>query len=307
VAPAIRAVGLSKAYGTVKAVRQLDFEVPPGEVFGFLGPNGAGKTTTVKMLLGLVKPTSGRAEIFGTSPDIPAARAQVGFLPEHFRFPEWLPAAEFLEFHARLCGLDRRDRVARAAEILARVGLAGKEHIRLGHFSKGMLQRIGLAQALLHRPRIVFLDEPTSGLDPVGTLWVRDIIRELRADGVTVFLNSHLLKEVEAVCDRVGIVRGGRMVHLGTVSALTASTAELEIDVGVVDQTQLTRLGPPLDAATISDGRLVVRFMPPVGREGIAEVVRALVLGGVDVYGVRSRGAGLEDLFMRLMNDDEPR
>src|SRR5215211_4625008 len=203
----IETAGLRKVYGSKIAVGDLTLQVPRGEVFGFLGPNGAGKSTSVKMLLGLVAPSGGDARVLGRSPSHPAAMARVGFLPEHFRFHEWLQAAELLDMHARLYGLDAASRRRRIPELLEQVGLA--EHARrpIAGFSKGMLQRIGLAQALLNEPELVFLDEPTSALDPFGRMLVRGIIHELKARGTTVFLNSHLLGEVEATCDRVSFIK----------------------------------------------------------------------------------------------------
>ena len=204
--PAIATSSLRKDFGTRVALHDLTLAVQPGEVFGFLGPNGAGKTTAMKILLGLVRPTGGEALVFGRSPAEPAARRRVGYLPEHFRFQEWATGAELLDFHGRLAGLGGSELAGRIPELLERVGLAGRGGERVRRYSKGMTQRLGLALALLARPDLVLLDEPTSALDPVGRREVRELVRELAAGGVTVFLNSHLLTEVEAVCDRVAIV-----------------------------------------------------------------------------------------------------
>ena len=201
----IETSSLRKQYGALTAVDGIDLQVDAGEVFGFLGPNGAGKTTTVKMLLGLVAPSAGEARVLGCRPGDPAAMRRIGFLPEHFRFPPWLTAYNFLDTHGQLYGMTASQRRTRIPELLERVGLGGRARSRLGEFSKGMQQRVGLAQALLNEPALVFLDEPTSGLDPVGRYEVREIIRELRQRGVTVFLNSHYLSEVEVTCDRVAI------------------------------------------------------------------------------------------------------
>ena len=198
--PVIETSELRKVYGNTVAVDSLTLTVDRGEVFGFLGPNGAGKTTTVKMLLGLVHPTGGQARVLSHSPNAPAVMDRVGFLPEHFRFHPWLTANDFLDLHGRLYGMPANERRQRIPQLLKRVGLADWADTRLSKFSKGMSQRIGLAQALLNEPELVFLDEPTSGLDPLGRLEVRDLIRELRSAGVTVFLNSHFLSEVEVTC-----------------------------------------------------------------------------------------------------------
>jgi ABC-2 type transport system ATP-binding protein len=196
---AIRTRGLRKVFSGKVAVRNLTLDVPRGEVFGFLGPNGAGKSTSVKMLLGLVFPTSGEAEILGRPPGDAKGRRKVGFLPEHFRFYDWLTSAELLELHGRLYGMSQSALRERIPALLDLVGLTPHRDKRLQDFSKGMLQRIGLAQALLNDPELIFLDEPTSGLDPLGRRMVRDIIKAQRDRGATVLLNSHLLGEVEIV------------------------------------------------------------------------------------------------------------
>ena len=201
--PAIKTEELRKVFGDQAAVKGLTLQVEQGEVFGFLGPNGAGKTTSMKMLLGLVAPTSGTASLLGSPIGDIATRARVGFLPEHFRFQDWLTAREFLLLHGQLLGMESRDLQTRREELLERVGLAPFGNKLLRTYSKGMLQRVGLAQALLNRPALVFLDEPTSGLDPVGRRLVRDIIRELKEHDTCVFLNTHLLSEIEVTCDRV--------------------------------------------------------------------------------------------------------
>src|SRR5712692_8997655 len=210
---AIRTRGLHKVFSGKVAVRNLTLEVARGEVFGFLGPNGAGKSTSVKMLLGLVFPTSGEAEILGHPAGDVKTRSKVGFLPEHFRFYDWLTPAELLKLHGRLYGMSHALLRERVPALLDLVGLTPHRDKRLRDFSKGMLQRIGLAQALLNDPELIFLDEPTSGLDPVGRRLVRDIIKAQRARGATVFLNSHLLSEVEITCDRVAFIRDGEVVE----------------------------------------------------------------------------------------------
>src|SRR5262249_42785271 len=208
---AIRTRGLRKVFDGKVAVRNLTLDVPRGEVFGFLGPNGAGKSTSVKMLLGLVFPTSGQAEILGSPAGDVKARGKVGFLPEHFRFYDWLTGAELLKLHGRLYGMSHTTLRERIPALLDLVGLTPHRDKRLGDYSKGMLQRIGLAQALLNEPELIFLDEPTSGLDPVGRRLVRDIIKAQRDRGATVLLNSHLLGEVEITCDRVAFLKHGEV------------------------------------------------------------------------------------------------
>ena len=207
---AIETAALRREFGRNVAVAGLSLAVPRGEVFGFLGPNGAGKTTSLKLLLGLVAPTSGSGTVLGAPLGNTEVRARIGFLPEHFRFHDCLNARELLYFHGRLLGLPARGLDTRIEALLLRVGLDDAAHRPLRTYSKGMVQRAGLAAALLGSPELVFLDEPTSGLDPLGRLLVRDVIDELRAGGASVFLNSHLLGEVEATCDRVAFVKNGR-------------------------------------------------------------------------------------------------
>src|ERR1700722_17352144 len=213
--------GLRKFCSCKVAVRNLTLDVARGEVFGFLGPNGAGKSTSVKMLLGLVFPTSGEAEILGRPAGDVKTRSKVGFLPEHFRFYDWLTSTELLKLHGRLYGMSHVMLRERVPALLDLVGITPHRNKPLRDFSKGMLQRIGLAQALLNEPDLIFLDEPTSGLDPFGRRLVRDIIKAQRDRGATVLLNSHLLGEVEITCDRVAFIRDGEVVETRQLSCET--------------------------------------------------------------------------------------
>ena len=299
---AIRAEGLRKEYGRTVAVANLNLAVERGEVYGFLGPNGAGKTTSLKMFLGLVRPTAGATQILGGSPSDWHARRRVGFLPEHFRFQEWLRAAEFLEVHARLYGVAPDVSRRRVPELLELTGLARHADKLLKDFSKGMLQRIGLAQALLNEPELVFLDEPTSGLDPLGRRLVRDIIRSLRGQGITVFLNSHLLSEIEITCDRVAFIRQGEVVQTGRLDELLATGAEVELRLeGLTPETHqgLSRFGP---CEMVDVGRLIVRL----GSEAqVPDLVAWLSAQGVRIYSVIPRRLSLEEFFMRVMEGEE--
>ena len=227
-ASSIVARGLRKVFGDKVAVADLTLEVERGEVFGFLGPNGAGKTTAVKMLLGLIYPTAGDGQVLGAPLGDHRARGKVGFLPEHFRFHDWLTAREFLTLHGNLYHMDAESLDRRVPELLELVGLQDHAGKKLRAYSKGMLQRVGLAQALLNDPDLVFLDEPTSGLDPVGRRLVRDIIRDLSENGTTIFLNSHLLSEVEITCHRVAFIRHGEV--LATSSLQTLVEGELTVE-----------------------------------------------------------------------------
>ena len=209
---AIQTHSLRKVFKNKVAVGNLSLSVRKGEIFGFLGPNGAGKSTSIKMLLGLVKPSSGEAFVLGVPAGDVAIRRRIGFLPEDFRFYQWLTAEELLALHGRLSGLPPDTVRRRVPSYLDLVGLTPHRDKRLQEFSKGMLQRIGLAQALIHDPELIFLDEPTSGLDPMGRRMVRDIVRAQRDRGATVFLNSHLLSEIEITCDEVVFIRDGEVV-----------------------------------------------------------------------------------------------
>jgi len=317
---------LRKTYGETVAVDGLTLSVGRGEVFGFLGPNGAGKTTTVKMLLGLIYPTGGTARVLDQRPGDPHVMGRIGFLPEHFRFPPWLTAAGFLDLHGRLYGMPAGRRRTRISELLGRVGLANRAHSRLGEFSKGMTQRIGLAQALLNEPDLVFLDEPTSGLDPVGRAEVRDLIRELRDAGVTVFLNSHFLSEVEVTCDRMAIVKRGRVVRSGTLDQLTGGAVEVRVRAGGLTPdlvAGLARWGRVIsDASTglstgfgsqmlrsgsaqVSDCQDVVRFTLAVESEAVLPAVADwLVQGGARLYALAPQRPSLDELFMRIIAEE---
>jgi len=300
--PIIETDGLRKVYGDdIVAVDHLTLSVRRGEVFGFLGPNGAGKTTTVKMLLGLARPTAGQARILGRRPGEPAAMARVGFLPEHFRFHPWLTAADFLDLHGRLHGMPLGLRRRRAAQLLERVGLAERAGTRLSKFSKGMTQRIGLAQALLNQPDLVFLDEPTSGLDPLGRRDVRDLIRELRAAGVTVFLNSHFLGEVEAICDRVAIITRGRVARIGSLDELIGPTLEVEL--------RAAGLAPELRAGLAQWGRVVSTegeqiILAVESEEALPAIADWLVHGGARLHTLAPRRPSLEELFVQIVGAD---
>ena len=294
--------GLRKQFGTTVAVSDLSLQVREGEVFGFLGPNGAGKTTAIKMLLALVEPTAGTGRVLGAPLGDRAARARIGFLPEHFRFHDTLTATELLRFHGRLYGLRGGSLDARIDRLLTRVDLVDAADRPLRGYSKGMLQRAGLAQALLNDPRLVFLDEPTSGLDPLGRLLVRGIIDELRAGGATVFLNSHLLGEVEATCDRVAFVKRGRLVEERRLAAPTA-VVDLEVRVGPVTATTLDGLS--------RFGTNVVQPRPDLialrveSDAAVPAIVSWLVQQGVSIHAVQPRRQSLEDVFLDVIGDDE--
>lgn len=291
---------LRKVYGGIPAVASLDLAVPTGEVFGFLGPNGAGKSTCVKMLLGLVFPTGGSGTLLGAPLGDRGVKARIGFLPEQFRFHEWFTAREFLDFHGQLYGMSAKRRRTRGEEALALVNLEHAAGQQLRTFSKGMLQRIGIAQAVLHDPQLIFLDEPTSALDPIGRRLVRDIIRQLKAEQKTVFLNSHLLSEVEAVCDRVAIIERGEVVREGALDDLLAARRLLDVRARDVNADTLARLQALWELTAREGERLTLALSDPAD---VPKVVEILVTGGAAVHHAALRHESLEDLFVRTVDD----
>lgn len=298
--PAVEALGLRKEYGTKVAVQNLTLSVGQGEIFGFLGPNGAGKTTAMKMLLGLVKPTAGEARLLGRDLNHVEARARVGFLPELFRFHDWMTAEEFLDFHGRLAGMPAADRRRRIPEVLALVGLGTRGKDRLKGFSKGMQQRAGLGQAIIHQPELVFLDEPTSALDPLGRREVRDIIFHLRDQGTTVFLNSHLLSEVQQVCERVVILDQGRVVRSGPLTELLEQELELEIEVDAVPPSLEQALRAVCQSVRREGSRLTATV---ADREQIPQVATIITSSGVRLYRLAAKTLTLEELFVETVEE----
>jgi ABC-2 type transport system ATP-binding protein len=266
--------------------------VPAGEIFGFLGPNGAGKTTAVKILLGLAGPTSGTAALLGKPAGDREARRRVGYLPELFRYQAWLSGREVLAVHCRLAGLPRADWPSAIGSALDAAGIADRAGDRVGGYSKGMQQRLGLAVALLGQPDLVFLDEPTSALDPVGRLEMRTVLRRLRDRGATVFLNSHLLTEVERVCDRVVILDHGHVVAAGPLTDLLAER-HLRVRVTGLERPAATVLDG-FGTLEEADGWLELRGLDP---ERVPDVVAALVAAGGRVHAVEPRQATLEERF----------
>jgi ABC-2 type transport system ATP-binding protein len=272
---ALSVTGLQKTYGAVRALVGVDLEVGEGELFGLLGPNGAGKSTLVKVACGLVTPTSGQAEVCGERAGSVAAHRSLGYLAELFRFPDWCSANELLQLHQRLAESDGG--AAERAELLELVGLPEAGETRIGTMSKGMQQRLGIAHALIGSPRLLLLDEPTSALDPAGRRTVRALLEELRGRGVAVLLNSHLLSEVELVCDRVAIIDKGAVVAAGTPAELSHAGG-VEVD---------TAAGTQLFAEA---------------RRGDApRIVRDLVAAGEEVYGVRILSSSLEDAYLEAV------
>ena len=273
--PALAVSGLHKRYGSVRALGGVDLEVGEGELVGLLGPNGAGKSTLVKIACGLVRPSEGSAAIRGAPAGSAGAQRSLGYLAELFRFPDWCTAEELLELHQRLAGSDGG--AAERRELLGKVGLADVPTRRIGTMSKGMQQRLGLAQALIGEPRLLLLDEPTSALDPAGRRDVRALLEGLRERGVAVLLNSHLLSEVELVCDRVAIIARGEVVSAGTPDELSRPRG-IEVETG--------------------DG---TRVFEPADHADAPRIVRELVEAGEEIYGVRVVRSSLEDVYLEVV------
>ena len=298
---AIRTRGLRKVFGRKVAVEGLTLEVRRGEVFGFLGPNGAGKSTSVKMLLGLVAPTDGEAAVLGHPAGHVETRRKIGFLPEHFRFYDWLTGFELLGLHGRLYRMPPARLRERVPALLDLVGLTPHHDKRLRDFSKGMLQRIGLAQALLNDPDLIFLDEPTSGLDPVGRRLVRDIIKAQRSRGATVFLNSHLLSEVEITCDRVAFIKHGEVLETRALQALLNGEITVSIRAGKLCTDAVAGLGQWASSVRVDGQRLSFGV---ASTDVLPEILRYLVTRGVDVYEVTPQRTSLEELFLQIVGTD---
>jgi ABC-2 type transport system ATP-binding protein len=294
---AVWCTGLHKRYGRRTAVAGVSLEVARGEVVGLLGPNGAGKTTVIKSLLGLVRPDAGEVLLLGRPATDPRARARVGYLPELFRYQPWLTAAEVLRLHVRLAGVAVRDEEQRAC--LALVGLAERAGDRVGGFSKGMQQRLGLAVALVARPELVVLDEPTSALDPLGRADVRDIVLDLKARGVAVLLNSHLIGEVERVCDRVTIIDRGRVAAAGSLAELLGRRAlRLRLDgVGAEAERRLAAAGH----LTRDGAAYVVELPADEAATLVPGLVADLVALGVAVHAVEPARVTLEERLLEIL------
>ncbi|HSZ63532.1 MAG TPA: ABC transporter ATP-binding protein [Terriglobales bacterium] len=278
------------------ALRPLRLTVEEGEVFGFLGPNGAGKTTTLKLLMGLVFPTAGTARILGKPLDDPAVRSQIGFLPEQPYFYDHLTARELLNYYGQLSGVPARGRSARVEQMLERVGLSGSASVQLRKFSKGMLQRVGLAQAILHDPKLVFLDEPMSGLDPMGRREVRDLIQQLRSEGKTVFFSTHILSDAEALCDRVAVIHQGELRGVGAVADLTSGTqSKIEI-IFCASKVPVALIA--LGAVARISGDMVNAVLPEEQQDEALELLRRERLKLISLAPVRN---SLEDYYIQKL------
>ena len=297
---AIEIAGLEKVYQVgfwrkrpKRALHPLHLTVEQGEIFGFLGPNGAGKTTTLKLLMGLVFPSGGSARILDMELDHPRMKAQIGFLPEQPYFYDYLTARELLRYYGHLCGMEAKQLTTRVDAVLNQVGLSDSANVPLRKFSKGMLQRAGIAQAILHDPKVVFFDEPMSGLDPMGRREVRSLIEQLKQDGKTVFFSTHILSDAEALCDRVAILNQGTLRGVGAIEALTAGiSGQVEfIWSGTTISPGLTQLG----AACHKAGETVRAVLPAAQQDPALDVIRREGLRLISVTPVRT---SLEDYFL---------
>ena len=304
---AISTEGLEKIYRSrfrgrqIKAVSNVTLCVPAGVKFGLLGPNGAGKTTFVKMLLSAVIPSSGSASLFGQDARLAEARRPVGYLPENHRFPTYLTGSGMLDFYAALSGLDRKQRAQRISELLSLVGLKDLAGVRIKKYSKGMLQRLGLAQALIHKPRLLILDEPTDGVDPVGRRDIREVLNGLTGTGVTVFINSHLLSEVESFCDYVAILRRGELALEGKISSLIAG-AGYRITASAISEQALEEIRAL--GACLSRAQSYVEIQIPNREDANAVIDKIRQAGGL-IESVVPSTTSLEEVFIRTMGSEQ--
>lgn len=294
--------GLTKRYHDKTAVEAIKLSVESGQVYGFLGPNGAGKSTCIKMLMGLVRPTAGTGLVLGRPLGDRRALAKIGYLPELFRFQEWMTGVDLLNFHSRLYGL--LPSAKRNSKVLDRVGMSGREQTKVGACSKGMRQRLGLACALLPQPDLVFLDEPTSALDPVGRKEVRDIIVSLKQEGTTVFLNSHLLSEVESVSDSITIIYQGKIVRSGNMQEMLNTRPAVRIVCNELDSNVLTDLKIRFDARVKvqkEDGSFLMTLK---SQSQIPDVAVYLVEQGVRLYELMPVYQTLEQVFLKAVGEE---
>jgi ABC-2 type transport system ATP-binding protein len=288
----------------LRALDGVDLEVRQGEVFGLLGANGAGKTTLIKVLLGLTRPSQGEAMVRERDPRSAAARAKIGYLPEGHRFPGYLTGEGTLRLFGRLAGLPERRLDGRIPELLELVGLADRGRDRVGRYSKGMTQRLGLACALLDEPEVLFLDEPTDGVDPVGRRQIRDILLAARSTGTTIFINSHLLSEVERTCDRVAILHRGRVIREGTVEGLTRPTQRFRLRLAGGGPPPLERLATAGAAITADDGALEVEVPDLETLNQLVDTLRAERRLIAEISPLR---AALEDVFVEVVGEEDAR
>lgn len=299
--PVIETRGLRKDYGRIQALKGVDIAVERGEIYGLLGQNGAGKTTLVKVLLGIAHKTSGEARLLGVPVGDTATRARVGYLPEDHQFPGYHSGYSLLDFYGQLHGLPRDDRRRKIPSVLERVGIAGRMHSAIKTYSKGMKQRLGIAQALLHDPEVLFLDEPTDGVDPVGRREIRELMTGLKDEGRTIFLNSHLLSEVELVCDRVAILQKGERVREGTIAELTRSQGVFEVGLAPGQEFPEAEVKAAGFATRPLGGDRSLWEVGLTAGQDIDPVVRLLHDKGLKLRHLVEKKASLEEVFVALV------
>ncbi len=312
--PSIHVAGLTKVYSSllsrkpIPALTNLDLTVQAGEIFGLLGPNGAGKTTLVKILLSIVHPTSGKAELLGQSVNKPVARRRIGFLPENHRFPDFLTPDQMLSLYSRLAGVPDHLRKKRIPELLEMVNMLEWQHVKIKKFSKGMMQRIGLAQSMRNDPDLIFLDEPTDGVDPIGRREIRDILFVLKDQGKTIFLNSHLLSEVEQMCTSVAILNKGRKIREGSVEDLTKTETHFDLKTTPVDEALLMRLAHRFTLQTITPSTearpLQTLRLTDTDRTALNALIDVLRQAGVEIESVQPVRQSLEERFVAEVKEN---
>jgi ABC-2 type transport system ATP-binding protein len=300
----IETENLTKYYGEKIGCKDITISVGEGEIFGFLGPNGAGKSTFIKMLVGLLFPTSGRALVLGKPVGDIDVRKKIGYLPENFKYQDWMTGKDLLSFHASLYKLDKKNTAAKMEEVLEIVKLKGHESYRVGTYSKGMQQRIGLACALLSDPDLLFLDEPTSALDPVGRKEVREIMTTLKSRGKTVLLNSHLLSEVEAVCDTAAIIKKGTVIKYGKMEDILESKLILEIHAEGLNSEVLNKLRDFDSSLAYSDYTISMEIKD---RSHIHSIASIIVNGGGRLFELSPKRVSLENVFLNLIEGGDQR
>jgi ABC-2 type transport system ATP-binding protein len=289
----------------IAALEKVSLQVNAGEIFGLLGPNGAGKTTFIKLLLSISRPTSGTAEVFGLPLGARALREKCGYLPESHQYPGFLTGLETLIFFGRLNGLRQSDLKPKARSLLERVGLTQWAHVKTKRYSKGMLQRLGLAQALINDPQILFLDEPTDGVDPIGRKEIRDLLISLKEKGTTIFLNSHLLSEVEMISDRVTILNKGTIARTGTIAELTAQGLSYSIRTATpVPEETLGQLRSIFPDIHCNDKELLVTLKDKIELNSIVDTLRT---AGIGIEGLTQQKTSLEDLFIKAIKGEDAR
>ncbi len=304
---AIEITNLSKIFkggarGEVRALDDVSFDVHTGEIFGLLGPNGAGKTTMVKLLLGSLYPTSGTASINGHDISTEAARHKIGFLPENHQFPSYLTGRQMLLYFGGMAGLPQAELKTKIDFLLKMVGMFDWRNSKLKKYSKGMMQRLGLAQALINDPEIIFLDEPTDGVDPIGRREIRDILLNLKRQGKTIFLNSHLLSEVESVCDRVGILNKGKLIKTGPIGGLITAKPAYRVETAGLTENIIGKIKESFPGANIEDNIISITLDDSKQINNLVDLLRQ---SEIDVISVTPIKVSLEDSFMRLIKGEE--